>query len=377
MKRLVKKTKHLIKGTPAAILVSAAIHALLLLLAGGVVVVSIIEKQDKKFIPRKINRPAMKLRKLRVKVKKTSKPRKTARRITRLRTQAMPDIQVPEMTAMGSGLENGVGGFEMLAELSRMTLLGGGRSAGNDLEGTFYHLMRDRSGNQIPEMKVGFDVIPARYREAVDGFLSSGWSPKAFAPYYRSPVKLYATHFMIPPVASALGPSLFGVDENIQASLWLIHYKGKISRKTGGTFRFRGLGDSILFVRMNSTVVLDASLSGLQSTVFPSLNWQSGSDEHKKYRFGHFHSRVGDWFTLEPGVPVDMEVLMGDVAGGRFCAMLTVQEQGMNYPENRDGAPVLPIFKTMEQPEHILAEIKHKLIPGEAALEGGPVFSAY
>jgi len=35
------------------------------------------------------------------------------------------------------------------------------------------------------------------------------------------------------------------------------------------------------------------------------------------------------------------------------------------------------MFKTMQPPEYIIDEIKHKLIPGEVALTEGPVFSVY
>ena len=57
---------------------------------------------------------------------------------------------------------------------------------------------------------------------------------------------------------------------------------------------------------------------------------------------------VGDWITLEPGVPLDMEVLIAEIPGGGFGAMLCVQEKGVEYERSYGGGIVLPIFKTEE-----------------------------
>ena len=196
-----------------------------------------------------------------------------------------------------------------------------------------------------------------------------------FDRYYRSPVKLYATHIMIPPRASELGPASFGINEDIQAALWVIHYKGKIAHETGGTFRFLGMSDDLLMVRIDGKFVLDANIPSHSRRM--NIEWRSSSDEHQRYRLGPGGARVGDWFTLEPGVPVDMEVLVSEVPGGWFFAMLNVQEYGVDYPENEYDAPIFPVFKTMELPEHIVSEIKYGLIPGDADVENGPVFSVY
>jgi len=377
MKQRFRKYKKLVKGTPTAVLLSAAIHGLILLLAGGLVVFTIIGKQEQKFVPKKISRPKMQLKKLRVKVKETAKPRKTTQRIATSRKSVdMPPIQLPPMSDMGANLHN-ISGFDMMTDLSKMTLFGGGRSLGNDLEGTFYHLLKDKQGNPAEGMTPAIGSAPMKFQKALDAFLTQNWDPHVFDPYYRAPTKLYATHIMVPPCASSLGPAMFGVnDEKVHAALWLIHYKGKIAYPTGGKFRFWGMGDNFFFIRINGTVVLDASFADPQY-MYPNFKWKSTAEEHRRYYIGHSKFRVGDWFTLEPGTPVEMEVLMGEGGGGRFCAMLNVQEFGVDYPKNQNGAPILPIFKTMEPPEHIVAEIKHKLIKDEAALEGGPVFSVY
>ncbi len=56
---------------------------------------------------------------------------------------------------------------------------------------------------------------------------------------------------------------------------------------------------------------------------------------------------------------------------------LLVEEFGVEYPENDQGTPIFPVFKTMSLPPHIIDEIKYLLVPGEADLESGPIFSVH
>ncbi|HKL20912.1 MAG TPA: hypothetical protein VJ904_03855, partial [Tichowtungia sp.] len=78
------KKKNLVKGTPTAVLVSIGIHLLVLVVAGGFVVFKIIDREEAQFVPpAKVDRPKMELKKPRVKVKKTSKPRSTTRIVSK------------------------------------------------------------------------------------------------------------------------------------------------------------------------------------------------------------------------------------------------------------------------------------------------------
>ena len=160
MKKLVKRTKGLIKGVPTAVLVSIAVHAGLLLLAGGFVVFSVIQKTEKKFEPPPpVERPKMRLKKPRVKVKKRARP-KASQRITSKNVQSMTGIQLPVSTGMTEGLGGGIGGFELMPDPSEMTLLGGRQSTsvGNDFEGTFYSLLLDRTGQRNDVTKNSHDA---------------------------------------------------------------------------------------------------------------------------------------------------------------------------------------------------------------------------
>jgi hypothetical protein len=371
MKRRIQKIKGLIRGLPSAVLFSAVFHIVLLSIAGGVVVFSVIKKEEKKFIPPKpIERPKMDLKKPRVKVRKTAAPRTTKRIAAKNIQQAMSAIQLPEISGMSAGLSGGIGGFEMLPDPSEMTLFGGKSSAsiGNDFEGTFYALELDRRGR-----KTG--MSDEKYDQEVRRFLENGWSPRTFVPYYRAPQKLYATQIMIPPLTSDLGPAQFGMGgKDFDPIHWLIHYKGRIAYKKGGKFRFWGSGDDIMQVRVDGKVVLDASWDFHRDNI---TDWLPSSEEDRKYFFGHAVSATGDWFELAPDTPVEMEILIGECPGGIYNAMLLVEEYGVEYPKNRGGAPILPVFKTAEMPEQIKAQIEYTLIEGEADLDDGPMFNVY
>ncbi|MEN8255054.1 MAG: hypothetical protein ABFR33_06245 [Verrucomicrobiota bacterium] len=151
MKKRVVKNKKWCRGMPSAVLLSIVIHVALFLLAGMLVVFTVVKKEEKRFEPPKaVERPKMKLKKSKVKVKKTSRPKPTTRIVTKMNRASMPDIQLPEMSGMGEGFGGGIGGFDMMPDLGEVTIFGGGQSIGNDFVGTFYDFKRDRSGRGIP-----------------------------------------------------------------------------------------------------------------------------------------------------------------------------------------------------------------------------------
>jgi len=354
------------------VVLSILIHAALFLLAGMLVVFTVVKKEEKKFVPPKaVERPKMKLKKPKVKVKKTSKPKPTTRIVTKVTRANMPDIQLPEMSGMVDGLSGGIGGFDMMPDFSETTLFGGTQSIGNDFVGTFYDFKRDQRGRNIPMDPLAFTAVLAK-------FVRNDWKTSYFSRYYRSPKKLYATTFMIPPVLSLLAPEAFGEPDTI-GYCWMAHYKGQLVHKDAITFRFWGMGDDILVVRVDGTVVLSACWpdNGWWGIDSVGSVWQSSSADSRKYFMGHNKSDVGDWITLEPGVPLDMELIIGEVPGGGFVAMLAVEVEGVEYPKGPQGNPILPIFKTSEPSLDLIETIHADLVPGEVCVTNGPVFCDY
>jgi len=366
----IRKEKKINRGMSTGVLVSIGIHLLALFIAGSFVVFSVLNKEEAQFVPpAKVERPKMDLKKPRMKMKKTSKPRATSRIVSK-NVASMPDIQLPDISSAGSGLSGGVGGYELVPDVAEMSLFGGANSVavGNDFEGTFYSLRYDRQGKIT-------SVSPANYQSAIRRFVELDWNPYVFAPYYRAPQKLYTTQIFIPTISSEFGPSHFGIPPgpDFDPYLWCVHYKGKIMRKDGGRFRFWGFGDDVLLVRVNGKVVLNASWGNDRTEV---CDWERQEDDYQ-YFMGHAQAAVGTWFELEPGVPVEMEVLFGETYGNQFCAYLVVQDEAEEYAENQQGMPILPVFKTAEIPDRVKDKIKYTLIKGEADLDSDLMFNVY
>ncbi len=367
-----KKIKKINKGAPSGFVVSLLIHAAAFLLAGLFVVFEVFEKEEPAFEPPKaVERPKMKLKKPKVKVKKSAKPKATTKIVTKVQKASMPDIQLPEMSGMTGGLGAEIGGFDIMPDIEEMTVFGGGQSIGNDFVGTFYDLKRDRSGKGI-----AMDVTA--YADALGKFCRRGWKPSALAKYYKSPKKLYATSFCIPLTRSTIAPFAFDEPDTI-ACQWAVHYKGTLVYPEDIKFRFWGHGDDVLIVRVGGKVVLDGSWDSTTygARLISGEGWVSSATKNRQWYLGNNLAWGGDWIELKAGEPVEMEVLMGEQPGGKFCAMLLVEEYGVEYETNPQHQKFLPIFRTSETTHDVADAIIEHLVPGEADVFGGPIFRDY
>ena len=368
MKRLFKKSQKVVKGTPSAVVLSILIHAGLFLLAGMLVVFTVVHKPEQIFEPPKaVKRPKMKLKKPKVNLKKSSKPKSTTRIVTKANRVSMPDIQLPEMSGMGDGLGDGFGdGFDMMPDLGEITIFGGGQTIGNDFVGTLFDLKRDRQGGLIAMDEVQFMLELRKY-------CKNGWLESDLSKYYRSPKNLYTTHFIVPPIITPMAPDAFG-DPEMESYWFFVRYEGKLVFKEDIKFRFWGMGDAYIVVRVNGKHVL---VDGWPGRLVQLDFWQSLNAESDKYFVGNRVMKVGDWIELKAGEPVDMQVIFGEWKGGEVAASLLVEVEGVDYPESRQGGPLLPAFKTEEFSLDMLDEIRKYLPEGEVDLTNGPVFNDY
>jgi hypothetical protein len=379
MKEGKEKIKGIVKGTPSAVLLSILIHAALFLLAGVLVVFTVTKVKEAEFEPpQTVERPRMKLRKPKVRMKKTSRP-KSAVRITARKPANMPDLQLPELTGIGDGLGDGVGGdgFGIMPDFSEVTIFGSGQSIGNDFEGRFYDTKRYRNGTKNAGISRDETI-----RVLLD-FMEKGWNPAAFSKYYCSPRKLYTTHFLFPQVPATAGPEAFG-QVDIPGYGWLAHYKGQIVYPEDIRFRFWAQGDNLIAVRVDGEIAVLASWPGWSSNpsiiepYFTHLWHPPTSAQNRRYPMGNNYAVVGDWIELKAGEPMDMEVLVSEMSGGITCFMLCVEVEGVEYPKNPfGGGPTLPAFKTEELGLDMKERIWANLHEGDASLENGPVFKDY
>ena len=362
---------------PSAVVLSIVIHVALFLLAGMLVVFTVVKKEEQKFEPPKaVDRPKMKLKKPKVKVKKSAKPKSTTRIVTKMNRASMPDIQLPEMSGMGEGLDAGLGGFDMMPDLGEVSVFGSGQSIGNDFIGTFYDFTRSRNGRKHV-MDTG------KFITELSRFVKSGWNPSILARYYRSPSKRYTTTFTFPPTLSSNAAEAFGEPPDDERTYYCValHYKGQLVHPEDIRFRFWGLGSEAMVVRVDGKTVLNAAYprdGGEFDTAVLTPMWQTRSADSRKYWMGINLSVVGDWITLKAGEPVDMEVLCADVIGTIFQSVLCVEVEGGEYERSPDrGGPILPIFKTSPVPIDLMEAIHADLNPGDACVTNGSVFSDF
>lgn len=369
--------KGLFKGRPTALLVSLAVHAGLIFLAGIFVVVNIAKKPPVKFEPvEKIERPRLKLKKIQVKVKENKRPRDTTEQITTKTTLPSLSVSLPPMRNAEVNIDTSFGGFDVMEDMDQMTLLGAEASVGNDLIGTYYYLQQNRDGD-VSGIR-GLD--DSAFANVLRNFFRYDWDESVFDPYWRASKKLFATQFFIPKTISSVAPDYFGDTRQVEAAHWLVHYKGKISNKEGGRFRFWGTSDDFLYVRINGRTVLDASYPRWRDLNYAGWLRYAPSDDRRYQVTGdnRFRWHVGNWFEISPGEPVEMEVLLGEEPGGEFWAMLAVQEEGVEYAERPYlPGPLLPIFKTAPTPQNLVDQILYLLPPGVVDITNGPIFNLY
>lgn len=372
MKQLVETYRGVVKGKSSGWAVSLLFHLGIGVIALSVYLVIPEEKHVDSFQPVVVPpRKVIDLIKPQVNIKIPSKPVRQVTRIAVTRSNIeRPSVEVPDLDAgMGIPIGDLVPDFNVIGK--GPTLVGDEFSTGFDFEGTFYDFKRDRKGRTVI-------MDPHQFVAEVARFVKSDWRSSKFSRYYRSPKKLYASSFMVPPVKSSVAPAAFDEADTV-GYCWLAHYKGQLAYPEEITFRFWGQGDDIMMVRVDGKEVLVACWPG--STWSPQEvltsaadGWQSSASKSRTYSLGNNTAVIGDWITLKKGEPLDMEVIFGEVPGGTFCSMLTVEVQGMDYELNRQQAPILPMFKTTEPSRDLKDRIYESLTYDHASVNGGPVF---
>ncbi len=352
------------KGAPSGLVISLIIHGGIIVLAIGLTVFTIIKPPPTGFIQAPVpERPVMIRRKPHVRIVRNPKPEAAARLVAHVPQERMPRFQLPDLPGTGDGnLGDGLPDCTptVMPDLPQTAISDTHTpDTGNNLIVTYYNLNRRRNGTAR-------NISHEEYFEVLRNYVSSGWDISKFAPYYRSPNQLRATTIMIPITSSMLGPAAFGEDVN-EGYCWVVHYQGQLVHKDGLTFRFWGAADDVLTVRVDGKVVLAANFSweGVDANTIAG-EWVSHAPNNRVFRLANQKMAGGDWITLEPGVPLDMEAIAGEGPGGEFHAQLLVEVKGEDYPINDRGAPIFPIF-AMERPTWALQDaILENLFDGEA-----------
>jgi hypothetical protein len=377
MRRKKQIKQRVVKGTSSAVVLSIAIHAGLFFLAGALVISRVMNNPETIFkAPPPAKVPKMPLKKLTPKVKKPSKPKSTAKIVAVVEKVALNQIQFPDLAS--SGIGTGISEGADVVTFGDMPSFDDGDgpignvvSIGNDLEGTYYDTKRRRGGTFNGSGRRG---DPYTYRPAVEEFIESGYDTSSLAAFYRAPDKRYANCIMVPTMSSSVAPAAFGEDPGT-GLFWLVHYKGQIVYPEDITFRFWAAADHFMGVRVGETDVLFAAWQGERDDF--KVDWRGNDSKRDAYYLG-YNTRLepGDWVTLKAGEPQTLQVIIGD-NGGLAAQMLLVEVKGVDYPQNKQGGPILPVFKTSPLSHDQIDAIYRDLPPNECCLTTGPVFSDY
>jgi hypothetical protein len=229
-----------------------------------------------------------------------------------------------------------------------------------DLVGTMYDLKRDARG--APR-------VSRSYVEDVRTILGGRMKPQAFSGFHRLPRRLYLSHLFVPYGAATTGPAAFGVQDLMEPTQWVVHYTGELQPRTGGRFRFVGMFDDLLVVAINGRTVLEFLWTGDPSPWAPS----DFVDAHPC--FAGKPLVYGDWVALPDDQPTRIDILVGEHPGGRVGGVLLLQQEGVQYPVEANGRPILPLFTMMplsaEERERVRTFAEWKFDPGYVTMAPG------
>lgn len=340
----------------SAALVSLGIHAVLIVVALSFVAVTVIQKEDKIFEAKKVHRPKVPLKKLQVPVnikkKKVQKPKLRKNIVSKPKTKSV-DIKMPEMTGIkgGMGYLDGGGGLGSLGFGMEIDLFGGNKGSGNELEGRFFDLKMNPDGTPSDlEFENFEDAEKAKAEESnknkefvaiIQNFAGSWNASRLEKKYFRAPNSKFATSFMVPYMKADEAPKAYGVQDVVQPRRWVAYYNGKIAAPETGRYRFWGIADDILMVRVKDRLVIDANYPSIKGKI---TDWESDDPRNRKLMSGKEKGYViGDWFHMTKGKPSDMEVLIGELPGGGISiAVYSSSRMEWNIPKERMAAPCCP-----------------------------------
>lgn len=235
----------------------------------------------------------------------------------------------------------------------------------DSLVGVFYDTKQDPNGKDT-------GMNQSKILEVISEFTSRGWNERLLSRhYYRAPQKLAQTRIYMPMISADAAPKAFGCDDAVKGRCWIALYRGSVIAPKTGKFRFVGAADDLIVVRFNKRNQFEHGYfhgtTGLRiAELIPVLEGRTENrDIEKKLRAGpmrppiSFYSydttqsykgigglAVGPEFEVVAGTAYPIEILISEIPGGLFGAVLMVQETGVAYEKASTGAPILPIFRT-------------------------------
>jgi len=369
------------KGTPSAFILSLLIHGGLIALATWYVVFRQPPPKVKDFVPPPNVKPSkMPIEKIKMPVKRPSKPKASAKIVAAVDVVAFNAISFPDMPdgGIGDGIgdgEEGIGFIE-LPPLENVPLFGRHESEGNDFSAQIFDFKFWANGKKTPmyfeepSTKM-YDGTGESAPQVFLRFINQGWKESIITPYKKS-AKLYTTHFCFPSVPSLIAADQFG-ERDLEPFNFMVLFKGKLVYPKDITFRFWCTASTAAVINVNGKDVLARSrLPNIFDFEWVDIKrWAKA-----RYAITEEYMIPSDWITLKAGEPVPMKVaLYARGNNGQVNLVILVEEKGKKYPSRPVvRGPLLPIFKTEELNHDMLDQIMKYLPEGEADLTNGPIF---
>jgi len=250
--RFVRYLRRLGAGS---LLVSLVLHAVLIVIATAYVVSSVMEKREAKFQGGAEGAgTAASSVQHRVQMSRLQPTLSTLNQRLSVDSPgaavSLPDLpDVPGLAGGGpkmpGGGESGLGGQGVGAGTGRGPVMPsfGFRDAqpGGALVGHFYDLKQIVDLGRAVDNPELSKLEPGPLAEKIlKSFTQGTWNRAGFSKYYRAPSPLYATQVFVPNVPAEEAPKAYGVEKQVKARAWLVHYRGRVSPPSHGAYRFVG-----------------------------------------------------------------------------------------------------------------------------------------
>ncbi len=253
-----------------------------------------------------------------------------------------PGLQAKQPAAAEKENDSGDNGKEGYGQLGQGT---GFVGVLYDLKQTPYGLATDIAENAV-ELSTEDDCDPdwldseptKNGLDVLRSFVQT-WDTKILDKYYQAPKNVYATQICVPYTTSKNGPAAFQMQDTVHPRRWNVVYRARIVPPETGEFRFIGFSDDFLMVRIDSQNVLDANWPGEEIDLVADVDEDVGLGPEG------VPLKCGKWIQMEAGVPMNMQVLIGEGPGGFSGFLLMIQKQGDNSPKGD-----YPVFQLKESP---------------------------
>ena len=201
------------------------------------------------------------------------------------------------------------------------------------LTGFFYDMKQDASGRATAYKDDVQAFVNNVLRPHIKSWSTTAWDDR----FFKSPEQLSASQIFIPHQSANAAPKAYQVADRVAASRWVAIYRGTVIAPKTGKFRFWGLGDDTLIVRLNNKLLLDAGWTALTGTGSPnSLPVILGQSETKKGNPG-MPFRAGPWIPVDQGREYPIEIMISEIPGGSFGAWLMMEEADPDKTGKGDG----------------------------------------